>query len=350
MKYYWLDLWFCVGQVGVRFPGSGIGKMRVVLIFGVVWGGFSILFFVIFFVFWIWDNFPLAGLFFITWWCGMGVQRLIWGRRSWNQPLTPSSNPTHNHPSSPPTCTLLGGITTKPPSHAATPAYPTITNPSHASNNSDRSPTTPKPWITTTRNIIRNGILTPRGNPKPRTTRSNFESNSSARHYNLAVATHHHVVPTVANSSEPSSFSLEYTATKQLEAMVNSSTSIEEATTSIVRDTSTTGDQHPEYQLATTTTTQGNHQHAKEDNVLSETFMESMILSDFLTITMPGNIEKISNLHPSKSPKNLIEYTPRPLEERYVILIISTLQDNLLPAALYNPPHLLMHLELSVAL
>ncbi|OIT30548.1 hypothetical protein A4A49_58475, partial [Nicotiana attenuata] len=29
--------------------------------------------------------------------------------------------------------------------------------------------------------------------------------------------------------------------------------------------------------------------------------------------------------------------------------IIPTLQDNLLPAALYNPPHLLMHLELSLA-
>lgn len=90
----------------------------------------------------------------------------------------------------------------------------------------------------------------------------------------------------------------------------------------------------------------------EEEQDIPKTFMETMVLNDFLTIYMPKNIEKkymiFIPLTLKKTSLN-IYHDPFLLEEKYVILMIQTINDNLLPAALYNPPHMLMHLELALA-
>lgn len=54
-------------------------------------------------------------------------------------------------------------------------------------------------------------------------------------------------------------------------------------------------------------------------------------------------------LHALRKTSLNIRHDPYSLEKKYVILMILTLNDTLLPAVLYNSPHLLMYLELSLA-
>lgn len=79
--------------------------------------------------------------------------------------------------------------------------------------------------------------------------------------------------------------------------------------------------------------------------------MESLTLNDSLTISMHENIERkfLIFIPPRLEKTSLnVRLNPYSLEEKYVVLMIPTLNDNILQHAPYQPPHLLNHLELSL--
>ncbi|OIT03198.1 hypothetical protein A4A49_25367 [Nicotiana attenuata] len=79
------------------------------------------------------------------------------------------------------------------------------------------------------------------------------------------------------------------------------------------------------------------HQQAQEEEAdAPETFMESLTLNESLTISMPENIERkfLIYIPPRLERTSLnIRLDPYSLEDRYVVLMIPTLRDSMLPQA-----------------
>ncbi|OIS98172.1 hypothetical protein A4A49_51412 [Nicotiana attenuata] len=231
----------------------------------------------------------------------------------------------------------MDSILSIPSNNEPTTTSPTTANNSHPTPLSNGPTTTTKPCHTTTRDLRRDVLHDSKRSTKSNTSKSSPRPNPSTGYYSLANAENHHLFLTMASPDTAPPSSLEYTPTKQLLAMVYSS--------SPARTTP--------YNINYPPHSPQQEDQAEEGNDPPETFMESMILNDFLTISISGSREKkyLIFIPPTLQKTSLnVRLNPSSVEERYVMLMIPTLQDNLLPTDLYDPPHLLMHLELSLAL
>lgn len=145
---------------------------------------------------------------------------------------------------------------------------------------------------------------------------------------------------------------LEYRPIDQLFAVVTPSTSSSNCSTSSVNTDATPSDRQPHYQLSTCFSTAGESTSSRRRQRPAGDLHG---INDFERLPDDLYVRKYRKKYLIFIPPNLqktslnIRLDPLSLEEKYVILMFPTLQDNLLPAALYNPPHLLMHLELSLA-